>query len=80
MIVWARHGTGADRTRMVAEGPDPGQRPGPSHRLACRIGRLVASVIAIVGGLATAVLWATTLLGSARSAPADRAPGRRSAG
>jgi uncharacterized membrane protein len=33
-----------------------------------RIDQTVRSVIAIVGGLATAVLWATTLLGSARSA------------
>ena len=55
---------------MVAEAPASGQRlPGDRpHRPVRGSARLVGSVIAIVGGLATAVLWATTLLGSARSA------------
>ena len=51
---------------MVAEAPRPGQRPRSAR--AGPIGHTCGSVIAILGGLATAVLWATTLLGSARSA------------
>jgi drug/metabolite transporter (DMT)-like permease len=47
------------RTRSPGENAWPRERP---------IGETCGSVIAIVGGLATAVLWAMTLLGSARSA------------
>jgi len=44
-----------------------GARNRPPER-AIRRSRRLCRVIAIVGGLATAVLWATTLIGSARSA------------
>src|SRR6476619_3324420 len=53
----------SDAALPASPSRDERSRAGP-----LAIGETLRSVIAIVGGLATAVLWASTLLGSARSA------------